>query len=126
MISADTSVWIDFFEGRETKEVLIFQRLLDETRLCISPPVLSEILSFPLFEEDDRILLQQLPRLEIKSGFWEKVGELRRSLLRKKLKAHPADCLIAQCCIDTDTPLLTSDKDFRHFEAFGLILTNSD
>lgn len=34
----------------------------------------------------------------------------------KRLKPKLADTLIAQCCIDADTPLIARDGDFRHFE----------
>ncbi|MGE5443109.1 MAG: hypothetical protein ACM3SR_00715 [Ignavibacteriales bacterium] len=30
-----------------------------------------------------------------------------------------ADTLIAQSCLDYDTPLITRDRDFRHFEKFA-------
>jgi len=33
-----------------------------------------------------------------------------------------ADTLIAQICIDHDVPLITRDKDFRHFAKHGLRL----
>jgi predicted nucleic acid-binding protein len=36
-------------------------------------------------------------------------------LLAKGLKAQTLDTLIAQFCIDSETPLLTLDSDFRHF-----------
>ena len=41
-------------------------------------------------------------------------------LLRNGRKAKLADCLIAQACIDNDAPLITYDRDFRHFESAGL------
>ena len=33
-----------------------------------------------------------------------------------------ADTLIAQCCMDSDVPLITVDADFRHFVSRGLRL----
>jgi predicted nucleic acid-binding protein len=48
-------------------------------------------------------------------GFWDRAGETRRVLLAKGLKAQTLDTLIAQFCIDSETPLLTLDSDFRHF-----------
>lgn len=43
-------------------------------------------------------------------------------ILRARRKAKLADCLIAQSCIDNDAPLITYDRDFRHFERAGLKL----
>jgi predicted nucleic acid-binding protein len=39
----------------------------------------------------------------------------RRVLQENGLKARIADTLIAQSCIDHDVPLITRDRDFRHF-----------
>jgi predicted nucleic acid-binding protein len=51
-----------------------------------------------------------------------RAGLLRAELLRGILKAQLADCLIAQSCIDHDIPLITYDRDFRHFVHAGLKL----
>jgi predicted nucleic acid-binding protein len=50
------------------------------------------------------------------AGYWERAGHNLRLILSKGSRARLADALIAQCCIDADTPLITSDTDFRHFE----------
>jgi len=34
-------------------------------------------------------------------------------------KARLADTLIAQACIENAVPLITRDKDFRHFQKYG-------
>ena len=53
--------------------------------------------------------------MEIQPGYWERAGKLRALLIAKRLKPRLADTLIAQICIDNDIPLITRDKDFRHF-----------
>jgi predicted nucleic acid-binding protein len=63
-----------------------------------------------------------LPLLPIHDGYWQRTGDLRAQLLRAGRKAKLADCLIAQACIDNDAPLITYDRDFRHFEVAGLKL----
>ncbi|MGE3344308.1 MAG: type II toxin-antitoxin system VapC family toxin, partial [Vicinamibacterales bacterium] len=62
-----------------------------------------------------RALLGKLPLLDIEPGFWERAGLLRASVLKQKKKARVADALIAQSCLDHSTPLVTRDRDFRHF-----------
>jgi predicted nucleic acid-binding protein len=37
--------------------------------------------------------------------------------LKRNKKARVADALIAQSCFDQSTPLVTRDRDFRHFAA---------
>ena len=45
-----------------------------------------------------------------------------RAMRAKGLKAGLADALIAQSCIDHNVPLVTHDRDFRHFVKAGLKL----
>jgi predicted nucleic acid-binding protein len=66
--------------------------------------------------------LKDLPRLEITDGYWERAGALRARVLGKGLKARLADALIAQSCLDHRVPLVTADRDFRHFTRHGLEL----
>ena len=44
-------------------------------------------------------------------------AETRARILAKRLRARLADTLIAQTCIDHRAPLVTRDRDFRHFSA---------
>ena len=120
MICADTSVWISFFNGESRSEVVSFEQALTDGTLIMAPPVLAELLSFPKIEKADIGLVSQLPRLEIKAGYWERVGNLRKSILQKGLKARLADSLIAQSCIDSECALLAIDQDYRHFAKLGL------
>ncbi len=48
-------------------------------------------------------------------GFWERAGLLRARIISGRRKARLADALIAQTCLDHDVPLITRDRDFRHF-----------
>jgi len=86
----------------------------------MSPPVLFEILSGPGLTREAERLICQLPRLEVSMGFWERAGQMRRSFLKKGLKARSMDCLIAQNCIDDEVVLIAADQDYRHFSKFGL------
>jgi len=64
-----------------------------------------------------RTLLSGLPILQVEPGYWERAGILRASVLKQRKKARVADALIAQSCLDQATPLVTRDRDFRHFAA---------
>lgn len=120
MIAADTSVWIDFSKGNETPQTLLFEEALSSQRIVLPMPVLFEVLSGPGLTSSAASFIIQLPHLEIMLGFWERSAELRRTLLKRKLRARGMDCLIAQSCIDHGVPLLTSDDNFRHFSKLGL------
>ncbi|HWS70551.1 MAG TPA: PIN domain-containing protein [Thermoanaerobaculia bacterium] len=90
--------------------------------LAIPPVVAAECYSDGNLEDDAKAMLQAVPHLPILDGYWERAGLLRASVLAKGFKATIPDCLVAQSCIDHDIPLITYDRDFRHFTAAGLQL----
>jgi len=122
MIAADTSAWIDYSKGIDSEYAVHLQNALASNVLVMPEPVLFEILSAPNLSQKIANEFLKLSRLEVTSGFWERAAKLRSGLLKKTLKARGMDCLIAQSCIDHQVPLICRDKDFRHFEKFGLSL----
>ena len=117
MIAADTSSMIAFLQGEDGDDVEVVQSALDHQQLALPPVVLTELLSDPAISRSVRSLLAGLPLLEVEPGYWERAGALRASVLKQKKKARVADSLIAQSCLDQATPLVTRDRDFRHFAA---------
>ena len=90
------------------------------------PLVLTELLSDPKLPPDVAQDLSELPLLEPGEGYWHRAGALRARVLAKRRKARLGDALIAQSCIDDNTPLVTRDRDFRAFGAaagLDLIIT---
>ena len=115
MIAADTSSLIAFFSGEKGKDVELIDSCLADGLLILPPPVQSELLSDPKLPKNLEQGILELPLMEQKKELWKRVAFLRRILLKKKLKARLADSLIAQFCIDHEIPLVTRDKDFKHF-----------
>ncbi|MDR3606469.1 MAG: PIN domain-containing protein [Oligoflexia bacterium] len=122
MIAADTSAWIDYSKGVESRQALILEGSLGDGTLVMPTPVFFEILSGPGLTQEAKILITELPKLDILPGFWERAGDLRRTLLKKGLKARSMDCLIAQNCIDHQVALIAIDLNYRHFAKAGLRL----
>jgi len=115
MIAVDSSSLISYIQGDSGKDVFLIDKALEDGLIVIPPPVLSEILSETEIPIKLEILLKKLPTLSEKEGFWERTGLLRRSVLKMKLKAHLADALICQYCLDYNLPLITRDADFNNF-----------
>ena len=119
MICADTNCWIAYLSGEEGQDVGILDHAVVHGAVVMAPVVLSELLSDPTLESQDAADLCAITLLEIRPGYWERAGKLRAQLLAKRVKARLADTLIAQICIDHDIPLITRDKDIRHFATHG-------
>jgi predicted nucleic acid-binding protein len=122
MIAADTSAWIDYSKGVDSKHAKALKAALEQGSLVIPPVVLVEILSGPGISPQAESFILAIPRLELTPGYWERTALMRRSLLKKQKKARLGDCLISQSCIDHEVPLIAADQDFRHFARFGLRL----
>jgi len=122
MIAADASSFRRYSAGEHGADVDAVESALRSESLYFPPVAITELLSDP--RADDRViaLIAKIPLLEIRNGFWQRAGALRATLLRTGVKAAIADTLIAQSCIDHNVPLITHDRDFRHFAKAGLKL----
>ncbi len=122
-IAVDTSVLIAFIEGDSGEDVDALRRLLPGGDLVLPPAVLTEALSEPELPPHIRATVLGLPKLEILEDYWVRAADSRARLLSRGLRARLPDALIAQSCIDHRVPLITRDRDFRHFaEHCGLTL----
>lgn len=120
--AADTSALIHALEGTRDSRLTLLRNALRTRELLLPPIVITELASAPRAQYDPRRFITTIPMLAIHDGYWERAGMLRSEVSEQKLKAKLADCLIAQSCIDHDVPLITYDRDFRHFEVAGLKL----
>lgn len=122
MIAIDTSSLQRLLAGETGDDCDQARTALDSGEAALPPVVLTEVLCQPGI--DARVIadLESIPLLEIAPGYWQRAGLLRARLLAGGFKANVADTLIAQACIDQIVPLITHDRDFRHFVKAGLKL----
>ena len=122
MIALDSSSVIAFLSGDEGSDVSAVESALSLRQGVFPPVVVTELMSDPAIRVDVGLVIRAVPRLPIRDGYWERAGELRARILRRGLKARLADTLVAQSCLDHHVALVTRDRDFRHFAAYGLRL----
>jgi len=120
MILVDSSVWIDFFNGRETSETNLLDESLTTDTICIGDIILAEVLQGFRSDKDYRVareLLLELPIFQIMTPELALVGTNNYRALRKKgiTVRKSVDNWIATFCIENQLPLLFSDKDFNPF-----------
>jgi len=117
----DSSVWIDYFNGRQTAETGLLDRLLATERLLISDPVLTEVLQGFRSDLEFYRARRFLEALEFQSmGGYEiaiaAAHNYRNLRARGVTVRKTIDSLIATFCIEQGHMLLHSDRDFDGFE----------
>ena len=118
MIAVDSSTFIHGLNGVRSDDVSRMRQAMAEERLLLPLPVVTEILSFARATDELAMVVDAVPRLTLRDGFWERAGQSRRLILSRGLKARLGDTLVAQACIDGDVPLIASNGDFRHFVTY--------
>jgi predicted nucleic acid-binding protein len=117
MILVDTSVWIDFFNGKELPHVATLEfSIQQEVDIAMCGLVLTEVLQG--ISNDKQYLLtqdylQSLLMLEIKDLIWLQAADIYRQLRKRGLTVRKTnDCIIAATALHYDCLLLHNDKDF--------------
>ena len=126
MILADTSIWIDFFNGKITNETNFLDNSLSEGNVIIGDLIILEILQGIRHDKDYTKTKKALVTLEQFELFGNSMvfecANNFRTLRKKGLTIRKtADLIIASFCIKNRIPLLFSDRDFLPFiEHLGL------
>lgn len=120
MIFVDSSVWIDYFNERDTPSARLLDQLLDEGErtLVVGDLVLMEVLQGFRLDEDFAAARRLLMLLEIYALGGEQLvvrAAENYRLLRKKgvTIVSSIDVLIATFCIEQAFELLHNDSDFE-------------
>ena len=117
MVLVDTSVWVDFFNGKITGQTEKLDYYLSSTVLVVGDLILAEVLQGFRSDKDYRIaksLLTELAQVQLcNTDVAIKSAQNYRALRKQGITIRKTiDCLIATYCIETKTPLLFSDRDF--------------
>jgi predicted nucleic acid-binding protein len=114
----DTSVWIDFLNGRQEPHVEELARMIDaDDGIALTDVILTEVLQGIRDEAqvslvDERLCAFDVLRLESLDDF-RRGAELYRSARRSGVTIRrTVDCLIASVCIRDGLPILHNDADF--------------
>jgi predicted nucleic acid-binding protein len=121
MFLVDSSVWIDYFNGRQTRETDCLDAALGREPVAVGDLMLAEVLQGFRRDRDFRIAKQLMRSLDqvdlVGAGMALKSAENFRRLRKRGITVRKTtDCIIATWCIEKGVPLLFSDRDFRPFQ----------
>lgn len=114
-VLVDTSVWIDFFRNPSLPTSRALAILLDDDRVCIAGPVLTELHHGCRTSKEWRHLknlLEPLPRILVDDDLWDRVGELAYAMARKGHTLFIVDGLIACLAMQHKLFVFSLDKHF--------------
>ena len=97
----------------------LFDQALQSADLALPPVILTEVLKDPCLPPEFVDLMRVIPVVDLRFGFWQRAAATRARILSRRLRARLADTWIAQFCIGHEMPLVTKDRDFRHFARFA-------
>jgi len=117
MLFVDTSVWIDFLNDEDTKEVAYLTNSLEEETILFTGMVLQELLQ-GIRSARKRKLLEEsfIPFVEVFPS--RSTYKLGADLFRKSREnghqiRSSVDCLFAACCIEQKASILENDRDYE-------------
>ncbi|MCA9443556.1 MAG: PIN domain nuclease [Candidatus Omnitrophica bacterium] len=118
MVLVDSSAWIEFFGGKDSRPVRSIEGLIDRNEsLCICGIVLTEVLqgirSDSAFRKT-RDHFEDLVYLPMSQETFHQAAIIYRSLRKRGITVRKSvDCMIAAVAIEFDIPLLHADRDFE-------------
>ncbi len=119
----DSSVWIDYFNGKESPEVVYLDTILGVKPVVIGDNILTEVLQgFKVDQEYKKAkqLLTALPLFQLSNKVLAiKSADNYRTLRKRGITIRKTiDTIIATYCIEQNIQLLYSDRDFLPFVEF--------
>jgi predicted nucleic acid-binding protein len=127
VIVVDSSVWIDFLNGRNAPHVRRLRAALGTHEIVVGDLMLCEILQGLQSERAAREVETFLRRFDIRAMAGEELAmvaaRLFRSLRSRGITIRKTiDMLIGAWCIENRMPLLHNDSDFRPMARYlGLV-----
>lgn len=121
MVLIDTTIWIDFFAGRQLPHVAALERLIIHREdICICGIILAEVLQGIRQKSEFRKtkeLFNAMIFLPMPYSVFLGAAEIYRTLRRKGITVrNSVDCMIASVAIANDIMLLHNDRDFIPIE----------
>lgn len=116
----DTSVWIDFFAGNNTEEVILLSKYLeDDLPVFICPVILQEVLQGLENDKDFKYIKESFLALNMldEDPLEAAIGaaEIYRKLRKKGITIRKSnDCLIGWYALKNSLEIVHNDRDFDH------------
>ncbi len=119
----DTSIWVNFFRGTDSKTVKEVSRLVREERAVLAGLVITELIQGIKKKADEKIVkktMAALPYYEATREVWEKTGKKIKELRLKGVNLPLSDVLLATIAEENNCSVFTLDNHFRQIDGVSL------
>lgn len=120
MITVDSSVWIDYFNGKQTAQTQQLDAVLDDSShdLVLLDVVLMEVLRGYRHEQEWQLANRTLSALPVMTAGGADVARAAAAMYRQLrivgiTVRSSIDLLVGAWCIKQDCVLIHNDRDFR-------------
>ena len=127
MITADSSVWIDYFAGSSNAATQQLDAVLDDSShdVVLLDVVMMEVLRGFRFDREWRVAKDAFAALQVHMAGGETLA-LKAAGLYRQLRSEgftvrsSIDLMVGTWCIENDCTLIQSDRDFVPMSSHGL------
>lgn len=122
-VLVDTSIWVEFFRGRNQKVKAYVSSLIKSQQACLAGVVIAELFHGVRKKNELKLLKETLPALsyfEVTRDVWEKTGEILRKLRLRGVTLPLTDVLLAAIAAENKCEILTYDNHFQKLEEVSL------
>ena len=132
MIVVDSSVWIDYYNGRTTPQTMKLTTLLGVTELLVGDIILCEVLRGARSDAHSRAIGKDLAKFDCVSMLDPQLAVIAAANYRKLrgrgvTVRRTVDLVIGTCCLERKYELLHADRDFDAMEThLGLRVVPTD
>jgi predicted nucleic acid-binding protein len=123
LVVVDSSVWIEFFRGKNDRVISRLRRLLDADDVALAAPVRLELLAGVSSREQPRLrrLLSALPLLVPTQTVWPKLEAWLPKARAAGERFGAMDLLIAGIADENDAAVWSEDSDFVRMARLGFV-----
>ena len=112
----DTSIWIEYFRGKDRVLGEVVSHLIDTQRARLCGVVLAELLSgTPRSPDRDELEenLDALQYLEVSRSTWVLLGQMTQEMRRRGTRIPFTDMVISALAIENGAEVYTTDSHFQ-------------
>jgi hypothetical protein len=123
LVLVDTSVWIEYFRGRDALIEREMDSLLRSEAVATAGLILAELRRGCRTPNQVRLMLhamEPLSYMEIDRTCWLAAGEIAAEARARAYKLEVGDCLLAAVVLRERCLLFTLDRDFSHIPGLKL------